>query len=235
MLEVENIHAAYGDHDVLHSVSLSLALGEFVAIVGPNGAGKSTLFKAISGLIAIKSGTIKLESQNLARVPAHRRAHLGIAHVPEGRQVFPSLTVRENLEIGAYTRIAREHWTDSEERIYSWFPLLKERRAQLAGTLSGGEQQMLAIGRGLATAPQLLMLDEPSMGLAPAIADEIFERIVAIHEQSALSILLVEQRVAEALHYADRGYVLETGRVILEGDRDALATNDRIREAYLGM
>jgi branched-chain amino acid transport system ATP-binding protein len=235
MLEVENIHAAYGDHDVLHSVSLSLALGEFVAVVGPNGAGKSTLFKAISGLIAIKSGTIKLESQNLARVPAHRRAHLGIAHVPEGRQVFPSLTVRENLEIGAYTRIAREHWTDSEERIYSWFPLLKERRAQLAGTLSGGEQQMLAIGRGLATAPKLLMLDEPSMGLAPAIADEIFERIVAIHEQSALSILLVEQRVAEALHYADRGYVLETGRVILEGDRDALATNDRIREAYLGM
>jgi branched-chain amino acid transport system ATP-binding protein len=235
MLEVENIHAAYGDHDVLHSVSLSLALGEFVAVVGPNGAGKSTLFKAISGLIAIKSGTIKLESQNLARVPAHRRAHLGIAHVPEGRQVFPSLTVRENLEIGAYTRIAREHWTDSEERIYSWFPLLKERRAQLAGTLSGGEQQMLAIGRGLATAPKLLMLDEPSMGLAPSIADEIFERIVAIHEQSALSILLVEQRVAEALHYADRGYVLETGRVILEGDRDALATNDRIREAYLGM
>jgi branched-chain amino acid transport system ATP-binding protein len=235
MLEVENIHAAYGDHDVLHSVSLSLALGEFVAVVGPNGAGKSTLFKAISGLIAIKSGTIKLESQNLARVPAHRRAHLGIAHVPEGRQVFPSLTVRENLEIGAYTRIAREHWTDSEERIYSWFPLLKERRAQLAGTLSGGEQQMLAIGRGLATAPKLLMLDEPSMGLAPAIADEIFERIVAIHEQSALSILLVEQRVAEALHYADRGYVLETGRVILEGDRDALSDDDRIRRAYLGM
>jgi branched-chain amino acid transport system ATP-binding protein len=235
MLEVERIHAAYADHDVLHSVSLSIAVGEFVAVVGPNGAGKSTLFKAISGLVTIKSGRILLESRDLADVPAHRRAHLGIAHVPEGRQVFSSLTVRENLELGAYTRIAREQWAQSEERIYSWFPVLKERRAQLAGTLSGGEQQMLAIGRGLATAPELLMLDEPSMGLAPAFADEIFERIVAIHAETQLSILLVEQRVAEALHYADRGYVLETGRVILEGSRDELASDDRIREAYLGM
>jgi branched-chain amino acid transport system ATP-binding protein len=235
MLSVSDLHVAYGDHDVLHGVNLEVQQGQFVAVVGPNGAGKTTLFKTISGIVPVKSGDITFMQQDLVRLPASRRAHLGIAHVPEGRQVFPSLTVAENLEIGAYTPAARNAWSDNKEKIYSWFPILAERTAQLAGTLSGGEQQMLAIGRGLASAPELLMLDEPSMGLAPAIADEIFERIVTIHQASNVSILLVEQRVAEALHFADRGYVLETGRVILDGDRETLRDNDRIRKAYLGM
>jgi branched-chain amino acid transport system ATP-binding protein len=155
--------------------------------------------------------------------------------VPEGRQVFPSLNVAENLVIGADTEAGRRAWSENEERIFAWFPVLAERREQMAGTLSGGEQQMLAIARGIASAPKLLMLDEPSMGLAPAIADEIFERIVAIHAAGEISILLVEQRVAEALHFASRAYVLETGRIVLEGDTRALSDDDRIRQAYLGM
>ena len=235
MLSVENIHVAYADHDVLHGVSLQVGRGQFVAVVGPNGAGKTTLFRTISGIVPVKSGSITFADQDLLALPASRRAHLGLAHVPEGRQVFPSLSVAENLEVGAYTQTAQSLWAENRDKIYSWFPVLAERRKQLAGTLSGGEQQMLAIGRGLASAPQLLMLDEPSMGLAPAIADEIFERIVEIHRESGLSILLVEQRVAEALHFADRGYVLETGRVILDGDRATLSNDDRIRQAYLGM
>ena len=235
MLEIEGLHVAYGDHDVLHGISLQVKAGQFVAVVGPNGAGKTTLFRAISGVVAIKSGSITLDGNELTRQPADGRAHLGVAHVPEGRQVFPSLSVAENLEVGASTSTARLHWSENEEKIYSWFPRLAERRRQRAGTLSGGEQQMLAIGRGLASAPKLLMLDEPSMGLSPAIADEIFERILSIHETAKLAVLLVEQRVAEALHAADHGYVLETGRVILDGDREALSQDDRIRQAYLGM
>jgi branched-chain amino acid transport system ATP-binding protein len=235
MLSVKNLYVAYGDLQVLHGVSLAVAQGEFVAVVGPNGAGKSTLFKAISGTVPAAGGAIEFASEDLLAVPASRRAHLGIAHVPEGRQVFPSLTVRENLEMGAYSDAGRRAWRESEERIYTWFPVLAERTGQLAGTLSGGEQQMLAIGRGLASAPRLLMLDEPSMGLAPAVADEIFERIVEIHRSARLGVLLVEQRVAEALHFARRGYVLETGRVILEGDHAALKDDDRIRRAYLGI
>jgi branched-chain amino acid transport system ATP-binding protein len=155
--------------------------------------------------------------------------------VPEGRQVFASLSVRENLEMGAYTRAGRAAWTENLEKIHAWFPVLAQRARSLAGALSGGQQQMLAIARGLASAPELLMLDEPSMGLAPTVADEIFERIVAIHEQSGLTVLLVEQRVAEALHFADRGYVLEGGRVVLEGTHETLQRDDRIRQAYLGM
>ncbi len=180
-------------------------------------------------------GAIRFEGADLSSVPPHRRPHLGIAHVPEGRQVFPSLTVMENLEMGAYTDAGRRDWNANIERIFTWLPVLKERRDQLAGTLSGGEQQMLAIGRGLASSPKLLMLDEPSMGLAPAIADFIFERLMEIRRASRLTILLVEQRVAEALESADRGYVLETGRVVLEGDSQALRADDRVRQAYLGM
>jgi branched-chain amino acid transport system ATP-binding protein len=235
MLTVENLHVAYGDHDILHGVSLEVGHGQFVAVVGPNGAGKTTLFRTISGTVPAKSGEITFNGRDLTALAADSRAHLGIAHVPEGRQVFPSLSVEENLEMGAFPPVAQTHWRENEEKIYSWFPRLAERRTQLAGTLSGGEQQMLAIGRGLASSPELLMLDEPSMGLAPAIADEIFERIVTIREAQHLSILLVEQRVAEALHFADRGYVLETGRVILDGDRETLSNEDRIRQAYLGM
>jgi len=235
MLEVADLHVAYGRIPALHGVSIHVEAGELIAIVGPNGAGKSTLFNAISGLAPITSGAIRFDGRDLLAVPPARRAHLGIAHVPEGRQVFPSLTVLENLEMGAYTEAGRAAWGDNLERIYTWFPVLAERARQAAGTLSGGEQQMLAIARGLASAPKLLMLDEPSMGLAPAVADEIFERIVAIHRDRGVSILLVEQRVAEALHFARRAYVLETGRVILEGDHATLKDDDRVRRAYLGM
>jgi len=235
MLEVTDLAVAYGDHRVLHGVSIRVDSGDFISVVGPNGAGKSTLFKAISGTAKVTGGSIHFAGADLLRVPPSKRPHLGIAHVPEGRQLFPSLSVEENLIIGAETEAGRKHWNDNEERIYHWFPVLGERRRQQAGTLSGGEQQMLAIGRGIASAPKLLLLDEPSMGLAPAIADEIFERIIAIHAAGEVSILLVEQRVAEALHFASRAYVLETGRVILEGETETLRRDDRIRQAYLGM
>jgi branched-chain amino acid transport system ATP-binding protein len=235
MLEIERLSAGYGPVPVLEGVSLRVAGGEFAAIVGPNGAGKTTLFKTISGIVAAASGQIRFEGRDLLGVPPAARAHLGIAHVPEGRQVFPSLTVLENLEMGAYTAAGRARWAENLAQIYAWFPVLAQRAKAPAGALSGGQQQMLAIARGLASSPKLLMLDEPSMGLAPAAADEIFERIVSIHAQSGLTVLLVEQRVAEALHVADRGYVLEAGRVALEGTHDELKSNDRIRQAYLGM
>lgn len=235
MLEVGNIDVAYGDHGVLHGVSIRVDKGDFISVVGPNGAGKSTLFRAISGTATVNRGSIRFEGEDLLAIPPARRPHLGIAHVPEGRQLFPSLSVEENLAIGAETEAGRHAWSGNQERIYNWFPVLAERRQQQAGTLSGGEQQMLAIGRGIASSPKLLMLDEPSMGLAPAIADEIFERIIAIHGEGEVSILLVEQRVAEALHFATRAYVLETGRVVLEGATGELKDDDRIRQAYLGM
>jgi branched-chain amino acid transport system ATP-binding protein len=209
--------------------------GQFVSVVGPNGAGKSTLFKTISGVLKPTSGTIRFEGNDLLGVAASQRAHLGIAHVPEGRHVFPSLTVMENLELGAYTDAGRRMWPQNIDHIFQLFPVLSERRRQFAGTLSGGEQQMLAIGRGLASSPRLLMLDEPSMGLAPAIADFIFDQLIKIRRQTKLTILLVEQRVAEALQNADHGYVLEAGRVVLEGNNQALRANDRVRAAYLGM
>jgi branched-chain amino acid transport system ATP-binding protein len=235
MLEVTNLSVAYGGLRALTDITLLVKEGQFVTVVGPNGAGKSTLFKAISGIVPVAGGTITFLGQNLFALPAAERAHLGIAHVPEGRQVFKTLTVRENLEMGAYPKAGRDAWHHTLDRIHTLFPILAERSAQLAGTLSGGEQQMVAIGRGLASAPRLLMLDEPSMGLAPTIADFIFERLIEIRRQSNLTILLVEQRVAEALESADHGYVLEAGRVALEGNNQTLRADDRIRKAYLGM
>jgi branched-chain amino acid transport system ATP-binding protein len=235
MLEIESLSAGYGGVSVLKEVSIRVGQGEFVAIVGPNGAGKTTLFKTISGIVSVMGGAISFEGADLLAMPASARAHRGIAHVPEGRQVFPSLSVYENLQMGAYAENARRAWSANLERIYAWFPLLAQRARTLAGALSGGQQQMLAIGRGLASNPRLLMLDEPSMGLAPSVADEIFERIVAIHADAGVTILLVEQRVAEALHFASRAYVLEAGRVVLEGSHETLRNNDRIRQAYLGM
>jgi branched-chain amino acid transport system ATP-binding protein len=193
------------------------------------------LFKSISGTVAPVSGQITYEGRDLLGLPSWRRAHLGIAHVPEGRQVFSAMTVLENLEMGAYPQNARAQWTRNIERIFALFPVLAERRHQLAGTLSGGEQQMLAIGRGIASSPRLLLLDEPSMGLAPAVADLIFDRITALNREDRITLLLVEQRVAEALESCDYGYVLETGRVVLEGRHEALIADDRIRRAYLGM
>lgn len=235
MLTVDGITAGYSTLPVLNGVSIEVAEGEFVAIVGPNGAGKTTLFKTISGIIRPLAGSIRFNDVDLLAVPPARRPHLGIAHVPEGRQVFPSLSVMENLEMGAYTEAGRRDWKSNIERIFAWLPVLAERRDQLAGTLSGGEQQMVAIGRGLASSPKLLMLDEPSMGLAPTIADFIFERLVEIRRQAKLTILLVEQRVAEALESADHGYVLEAGRVVLQGTNQTLRADDRVRQAYLGM
>lgn len=235
MLRVENITAGYTQVPVLHDISIRVDAGQFVSIVGPNGAGKSTLFKTISGTIAPMSGSIDFEGQDLLGVAPAKRPHLGIAHVPEGRQVFPSLTVMENLEMGAYTAAGQRDWSKNSKQIFEWFPRLKERREQLAGTLSGGEQQMLAIGRGLASSPKLLMLDEPSMGLAPTVTDFIFDKLIEIRKATGLTILLVEQRVAEALEFADHGYVLETGTVVLEGDHGTLNADDRVRQAYLGM
>ena len=235
MLRVEGLTAGYGAGAVLRDVSLAVGEGEFVAVVGPNGAGKTTLFKCISGIVPLESGRITFEGRDITRLAPHRRPHLGIAHVPEGRQVFPGLSVMENLEMGAYTAAGRAAWATNLERILSWFPVLAERRAQPAGTLSGGEQQMLAIGRGLASSPRLLMLDEPSMGLSPAIADDIFERLIDIHKTAGVALLLVEQRVAEALTFAERGCVLEAGKIVLEGPAEALMRSDRIARAYLGL
>jgi len=235
VLEVRNLSVAYGGLRALADVTLSVAEGRFVTIVGPNGAGKSTLFKTISGVVPPASGAISFAGKNLLAHRPSDRAHLGIAHVPEGRQVFKTLTVQENLEMGAYPKAGRTQWAHTLERIHTLFPILAERASQLAGTLSGGEQQMLAIGRGLACAPRLLMLDEPSMGLAPSVADLIFERISQIHREDGLSILLVEQRVAEALERSDHGYVLETGHIVLEGPYETLLTDDRVRRSYLGL
>ncbi len=234
MLSIDALTVAYGGLAALSDVSLRVREGQFVSIVGPNGAGKTTLFKAISGTVRPIAGRIRFEDRDLLRVAPSERAHLGIAHVPEGRQIFPALTVMENLEMGAYPAAGRRHWARNLERIFALFPILGERRVQAAGTLSGGEQQMLAIGRGIASSPRLLMLDEPSMGLSPRVADLIFERIGELH-RGGLTILLVEQRVAEAVESCDFGYVLETGRVVLEGSHQTLLADDRIRSVYLGM
>jgi len=235
VLQIERLSVAYGGLRALSDVSLNVDAGQFVAIVGPNGAGKTTLFKAISGTVPALSGRVVYEGHELLTMPPARRAYLGIAHVPEGRQVFKSMTVMENLEMGAYLPAGRAAWQRNLERILALFPALADRRRQLAGTLSGGEQQMVAIGRGLASSPKLLLLDEPSMGLAPTVADQIFERIEQIHREDGIAILLVEQRVVEALQSCDVGYVLETGRVALHGSHDVLLADDRIRKAYLGM
>ena len=234
MLELDDVHVAYGGLKALDGVTVQVGSGDFVSIIGPNGAGKTTLFKAISGVVTPVAGRIRFDGQDLAGVDPAERPHLGIAHVPEGRQVFPNLTVLENLEMGAWTQAGRRDWAANLDYILSLFPVLAERRDQHAGTLSGGEQQMVAIGRGLASSPRLLMLDEPSMGLAPAIVDTIFERIVEIRRDKKLTVLLVEQRAVEALQSCDRGYVLETGRVVLQGGHDELLSDDRVRKAYLG-
>jgi branched-chain amino acid transport system ATP-binding protein len=235
MLEIAHLSVAYGGLRALSDVSLSVAEGQFVTVVGPNGAGKSTLFKTISGIVPAAAGTITFQGKDLLALAPSERAHLGIAHVPEGRQVFKTLTVRENLEMGAYPKAGRTHWHHTLDRIHTLFPILAERASQFAGTLSGGEQQMVAIGRGLACAPRLLMLDEPSMGLAPAVADTIFERISQIHREDGVTILLVEQRVAEALELSDHGYVLETGHMVLDGNYETLLADDRVRRSYLGL
>jgi branched-chain amino acid transport system ATP-binding protein len=236
VLEISGIRAAYGGIMALAGVDVTVAKGSFVSIVGPNGAGKTTLFKVIAGTVPARGGEIRFGGTDLLAIPAHRRPHLGIAHVPEGRQVFPNLTVEDNLRLGAYTEAGQRDWDRNIDFVFNLFPILKERLAQHAGTLSGGQQQMVAIARGLASSPTLLMLDEPSMGLAPAIADQIFEALGEVRRHNPdLTVLLVEQRAVEALESCDRGYVLETGRVVLEGEQAELLSDDRVRQAYLGM
>ncbi|HSL50613.1 MAG TPA: ABC transporter ATP-binding protein [Candidatus Deferrimicrobiaceae bacterium] len=234
MLRLSGLSVSYGGLRALEDVSLEVNEGEFVAIVGPNGAGKTTLLKAISGSARVGGGRLEYRGRDLTPLPPHQRAALGIAHVPEGRRIFPSLTVMENLELGSYRRAARGRRAEGLESVMTLFPVLQERRQQAAGSLSGGEQQMLALGRGLMAAPELLLLDEPSQGLAPRIVEQIFETIDRIRRASNLTILLVEQRVVEALELCDRGYVLETGRVALEGTHAALLADPRVQRAYLG-
>ncbi len=234
MLRISGLSVSYGGLRALEDVSLDVAEGEFVTIVGPNGAGKTTLLKAISGSVRGTAGRIEFRDRDMTPLAAHQRAALGIAHVPEGRRIFSSLSVLENLELGSYRRAARGQRSEGLEAVLAIFPVLRERRQQLAGSLSGGEQQMLALGRGLMAQPDLLLLDEPSQGLGPRIVEGIFEAIATIRRSRPMTILLVEQRVVEALELCDRGYVLETGRVVLSGDRQMLLADPRVQHAYLG-
>ena len=234
MLQVRNVQVSYGRIPALHDVSFELPAGKIIAIVGANGSGKSTTLRAIAGLNRVDQGEILFEGQAIHRLPAHRRVGLGLALVPEGRHLFPRLTVERNLEIGAYTRRDRREIAASIEIAYRTFPVLGERRSQSAGTLSGGEQQMLAIARSLMSRPRLLMLDEPSWGIAPMLVNIIFETIAAI-SRSGVSILLVEQNVQRALSLADRAYVLQTGRVVLTGTGKELLGSDLVKRAYLAL
>jgi len=234
MLKLAGVSAAYGAVPAVSDVSIAVDEGEAVALLGANGAGKSTTLRVISGLLHPSSGSITFMGRDIGDMPAYRIAELGIAHVPEGRQVFPELTVRENLEIGAYIPSAKAERRRTLDLVFGIFPVLADRHKQLAGTMSGGEQQMLAVGRGLMLKPRLLMLDEPSLGLAPVITDSMFEKIAEIHAMG-LAILLVEQNAGRALALAERAYVLESGRVIMQGRASELVTDRRIREAYLGL
>jgi branched-chain amino acid transport system ATP-binding protein len=233
MLEVDRLRVGYGDAVAVWDVSLAMGERELVTVVGPNGAGKTTLINALAGLLPIRGGTLRLAGVDLGRLPAHHFCLHGVALVPEGRRLFGSMTVEENLEMGCYARAARGHRGESLERVYGLFPILGERRRQLAGSLSGGQQQMVAIGRALMARPRLLLLDEPSLGLAPAVADSVFEVVAAIHADG-VAVLLVEQNVAAALAIAARAYVLEQGRIVASGPARELAEDPRIREAYLG-
>ena len=232
MLKVSDIHVYYDTIHALKGVSFSVAKGELVTLLGANGAGKTTTLKTLSGLLRPRRGAVELEGVRLENIESHDIVRRGVAHVPEGRKVFPRFTVRENLEIGGYTRNKGALGADIDY-VFQMFPRLKERYKQYAGTLSGGEQQMLAIGRAIMARPKLLLLDEPSMGLAPKIVEQILENIRAIN-QAGVTVLLVEQNAAMALAISHRGYVLETGLVILEGSAADLAGNDLVRQAYLG-
>jgi len=234
MLRLQQVSARYGSVPAISNVSIEIGEGEAVGLLGANGAGKSTTLRAISGLVKLSSGSITFAGNNLSSFPPHLIPQLGIAHVPEGRQVFPEMTVNENLEIGAYVPKAKAERSASMELVYSIFPRLAERRKQLAGTMSGGEQQMLAVGRGLMLKPRLLMLDEPSLGLAPVMTDVTFEKIGEIHKMGT-AILLVEQNVSRALSLVQRAYVLESGKVIMHGTSEELANNKQVQAAYLGI
>jgi branched-chain amino acid transport system ATP-binding protein len=234
LLSASGLCSGYGRVTVLRGVDLAVRAGEFVAVIGANGAGKTTLLRTISGILRPSAGRVVFEGRDLARIPAHRIPALGIAHVPEGRQVFPQLSVRENLLLGAYLRRDRAHREARMAFVLDLFPRLHERLGQAGGTLSGGEQQMLAVGRALMLEPRLLMLDEPSQGLAPRVVGELYGKLGEIHALGT-TIVLVEQNLTAALRHADRAYVLEHGRVVLEGPTAELEGNDEIRRAYLGV
>ena len=234
ILEIENLDLYYGDAQALDGVSLHVAEGELVAIVGANGAGKSSLIRTIAGIETARKGRIRFKGSEIAGLPSYKVCNLGIGQVAEGRQVFPSLTVQENLEMGALLPRARAQMQEQMAKVYEFFPRLKERRGQFAGTMSGGEQQMLAIGRCLMGQPELIMFDEPSLGLAPALVQELFRVIRALNERGH-PIILVEQNVAVSLKLARRAYVLENGRIVMNGTGAELLNDDRVRQAYLGI
>jgi branched-chain amino acid transport system ATP-binding protein len=234
MIELRDISASYGRVPAIGGVTINVGEGEAVGLLGVNGAGKSTTLRAISGLVKLTAGSITFLGRDITSLPTHRITELGIAHVPEGRQVFPEMTVHENLEIGSYAPRAKVDRARSLDLVYGIFPRLAERRKQLAGTMSGGEQQMLAVGRGMMLKPRLLMLDEPSLGLAPVMCDVTFEKVQEIHKMGT-AILLVEQNVSRALGLVQRAYVLESGKVIMQGTSAELANNPQVQAAYLGI
>ncbi len=232
MLELKGIHAGYGEFRVLHDVNMRVEKGEIVALIGPNGAGKTTTLRTVLGMTTLYEGKVLFKGEDITKVPTHKRVEKGIAMVPEGRGIFTPLTVYENLLAGAYTKRAEEKLQDSLEFVFTLFPKLKERRNQIAGTLSGGEAQMLAIARALMSRPELLLLDEPSLGLAPKIVLEVFDVIRKLREEG-VTILIVEQHVKNSLETADRAYVMETGRIVLEGEARSLLKDERLKKAYL--
>lgn len=234
LLEAHHLRIAYGDATAVWDASLEVGEGEIVSVIGPNGAGKTTLINAIAGLLRWNSGTLRLDGNDLARVAAHRVCAHGIALVPEGRRLFTRMSVEENLEIGCYLPAARAARDATLERVYGLFPILRQRRAQMAGLLSGGQQQMVAIGRALMARPRLILFDEPSLGLAPAIVDDMFDIVRRVREEG-MAVLLVEQNVLKAMEIADRAYVLEQGRIVSSGVPSELLQQSHIREAYLGV
>ncbi|XME03052.1 ABC transporter ATP-binding protein [Lachnospiraceae bacterium C1.1] len=233
LVEVENLNVHYGVIQALKDVSFRVEKGEVVALIGANGAGKTTTLHTLTGLIEASSGVIKYKGEDITKIPGHKIVAKGMAHVPEGRRVFANMSVYQNLKLGAYTRTDSKEIADSIASVYDRFPRLKERRNQMAGTLSGGEQQMLAMGRALMSRPEIILMDEPSMGLSPILVNEIFDIINSVHE-SGTTVLLVEQNAKKALSIADRAYVLETGKVVLEGKASELLNNEDIKKAYLG-
>ena len=233
MLEVKNLDVYYGVIQAIKGISFEVNEGEVIALIGANGAGKTTTLHTVSGLIAPKSGSVIFEGQDITKTPAHKIVSMGMAHVPEGRRVFASLSVLQNLRLGAYTRNDKEEIEESLRKVYKRFPRLEERKNQPAGTLSGGEQQMLAMGRALMSNPRIILMDEPSMGLSPILVNEIFDIIKEV-SAGGTTVLLVEQNAKKALSIADRGYVLETGRIVLEGKAQELLNNKSVQSAYLG-
>jgi branched-chain amino acid transport system ATP-binding protein len=235
MLQVDGIDVYYGDVQVLKNISLDVSEKELVAVIGANGAGKTTLIKTISSLLKPRSGSISFKSKRISDMEAHKVVNEGIVQVPEGRLLFPEMTVQENLEMGGFQVRNKETLSQRMESVYEMFPILSERRKQLAGTLSGGEQQMLAIGRGMVAAPMLMMFDEPSLGLAPKLVQSIFDLVVRINKELGITVLLVEQNVQHSCQISDRAYVIENGEVVLRGSGHEMLENEHVRKAYLGL